>query len=341
MDTMVLCINESAFLGDFFPMNTRSQIFLGVGITIGVILLLVVGGIAGAWIYKELQPEPVTRPIVIHEHVDSRGAGAVILSVKPESPAAEAGLSQGDVILEVDGEEIDSANRLANLIHSYNPGEVITLTILRSGDDMEQELKVELGEDPEESEHAYLGVRYSYPPYPHMHLPLLEDHERFMIPFPGLPEVLEDYNELKDKLHFLPGCEGDEEEICGLVIADVIEDSPAEAAGVQVGDLILSVDGNVIESVEMFLDAIRSHKPGDELSLTIFRIDEDERADLEVTLGEHPEEKGIAYLGVVVPGFYRHLEFGKGPRFPWDDFRFHFDSFLEDMETFDHSSVWG
>ncbi len=55
-------------------------------------------------------------------------SGAVILTVVPGSPAAKAGLVQGDVIVNIDGTAITSSEDLQKLIQKSKPGQTVTIT---------------------------------------------------------------------------------------------------------------------------------------------------------------------------------------------------------------------
>ncbi len=70
----------------------------------------------------------------------SRGESAVI----PGSAAEKAGLREGDIVLEFDGEKITPQNSLTKLIMKYKPGDKVTLKILRGSKKMN--IKVILGE---------------------------------------------------------------------------------------------------------------------------------------------------------------------------------------------------
>jgi len=65
-------------------------------------------------------------------------------AVIADTPAAEAGLRGGDIILEVEGEKIDSKNPLADILNNYSPNDQIEFTILRDG--KKQKIEVVLGE---------------------------------------------------------------------------------------------------------------------------------------------------------------------------------------------------
>jgi putative serine protease PepD len=75
------------------------------------------------------------------------GRGALVGGVQDGQPAAEAGLAEGDVIVEIDGETISDAAGLTAAIRAQSPGDTVTVTYLRDGD--EQAVDVTLGELPD------------------------------------------------------------------------------------------------------------------------------------------------------------------------------------------------
>ncbi|MDX1621717.1 MAG: trypsin-like peptidase domain-containing protein [Nitriliruptorales bacterium] len=72
--------------------------------------------------------------------------GAVIEQVVEDSGAADAGLEEGDVIVALNGQEITDMTDLIVEIRSYEPGDTVTVTVLRGG--QEVTVDVELGERP-------------------------------------------------------------------------------------------------------------------------------------------------------------------------------------------------
>jgi serine protease Do len=65
-------------------------------------------------------------------------------AITPDSSAEKAGIKEGDIILELNGEKITENNPLSEIILKYNPGDEIVLKILRQEDELEK--KVILGE---------------------------------------------------------------------------------------------------------------------------------------------------------------------------------------------------
>jgi putative serine protease PepD len=59
--------------------------------------------------------------------------GALVASVQGQTPAASAGLKEGDVVTQVDGKSIDGADALSAAIRGHSPGDKIALTYLRNG----------------------------------------------------------------------------------------------------------------------------------------------------------------------------------------------------------------
>ncbi len=70
-------------------------------------------------------------------------AGALVVQVEPGSPADDAGLEQGDIVVALDGNPVASATDLVARVRSAQPGDVVTLTVSRN--DSTEEITVTLG----------------------------------------------------------------------------------------------------------------------------------------------------------------------------------------------------
>jgi S1-C subfamily serine protease len=264
--------------------------------------------------------------------------GVTIICVEPDSPADQAGLQIGDVIISVDDQELDWDDSLSDVIAAYEPGDTVSLKLGRPGDDEDTlEVTVELGEHPEKEGTAYLGVRYhSFSPFGIM---------RGEWPAPHWPPTEPFFPK---EFPFDP----DDEAVHGAVVHHVEEDSPAMAAGLQQGDLIMAVDDDPIEGPQGLAGAIAEYEPGDQVTLTVFQAGDTVEQEIKVVLAAHPEEEEKAYLGVTVSGYIYMHHFDNGqhheldlfvhPEVPFGELPFdfeiephHFELHFPD-EFFDH-----
>ena len=74
----------------------------------------------------------------------------------------------------------------------------------------------------------------------------------------------------------------------GVVIMDVLKDSPAENAGLQVDDVIIKFDGKYVRRPSDITRAMRSFEPGDRIKVEIER--DNDKMTLDVELGKKPEK---------------------------------------------------
>lgn len=106
--------------------------------------------------YVGVRYVPVTPALVKHFKLDVDHGAYVIGDVNSGpavvagSPAEKAGLKEADVILSVDGTDLDEGFNLQNAIATHQVGDVITLSVQRAGKTIE--LKVTLEEAPQETE---------------------------------------------------------------------------------------------------------------------------------------------------------------------------------------------
>lgn len=229
-----------------------------------------------------------TPPAVdVDELMKDSDNGVVVTRVNADSPAEEVGLQKGDVILMVGDREVNHVDDLRQALESYQEGDKVQVAV-RRGDELVMKT-VELGQGPNR---AYLGASVCCGGT------MLTAREGGL--FEGRAQA---------------------------VILDVVPDSPAEKAGLEMGDSILSLDGEEIAYDSDLGDLIEAHQPGDTLTLELSR--EGEVQELTVELGENPDSTGTAYLGVQyhmrpgmgfvgrghLPGFQFQVIPGEGGRF--------------------------
>jgi serine protease Do len=164
----------------------------------------------------------VTIQSVTRELADSFGLkkpqGALVAAVEPRSPADKAGIKTGDIILSVDGHDIENSIELPRVIGESRPGTQVKLKIWRQGET--KELAASLGEMPgEKVAQADTGGSKAKPSKLGVAVRPLTEEERGQIASDG-----------------------------GLLVEQA--DGPAARAGVQAGDVILAFNNQPVKSVD-------------------------------------------------------------------------------------------
>jgi serine protease Do len=96
--------------------------------------------------YVGVYLESLTPELATRLHLPAGTKGAVITRVMPNSPAAAAGLVQGDVIIKAADQPTPDAGTLVTLIHQQKVGEKVTLVVLHQG--QSKSITVTLGQAP-------------------------------------------------------------------------------------------------------------------------------------------------------------------------------------------------
>jgi S1-C subfamily serine protease len=228
-------------------------------------------------------------------------AGAMVIEVAPNSPAAQAGIQPGEIITEVDGQPLGDQN-LSEIIAAKTPGVTIYLTLQQPGQQARQ-VAVTLADNPNNPGAAYLGIRYQ----PHGPKDFGPGWD---MPFgPNFP---------------IPGGEGNVN-IQGLIIKDVQSSSPAAQAGLTRGDVITAINGQPVTSPGDLQEAVSASQIGATITLTLTDESGATRT-LIVTLAENPNQAGAPYMGVTSGGYF-HMR-GSGDD---NSFEKHFEWFNDNF----------
>ena len=75
----------------------------------------------------------------------------------------------------------------------------------------------------------------------------------------------------------------------GAVVYDVPAGGPADAAGLQRGDVITKVNGQAVDRQNQFVNLLYQYKPGDTIQVEVFRLGTNEVRTFDVTLGQREE----------------------------------------------------
>src|SRR5437764_6862476 len=145
--------------------------------------------------------------------------GALIAAVTANSPGAEAGLKQGDVVLSFNGTEITQLRDLPRAVSAMAPGSAATLTVWRNG--QKTELQAKVGEAPENPRVAAASGNGAQ-----------SDEDRAQAAGLHFGSMTAD---MRRELHL-------GRDITGVVITSVDDGSAADALGLTRGDVVLAIN---------------------------------------------------------------------------------------------------
>ena len=146
--------------------------------------------------------------------------GAVISRVQPGSPAEEAGLKTGDVVVQFNGENLRGSNDLRNRVGLLTIGTTVELAIVRDGN--EQDIRVTIGKPSQQT------------------VERVEDR-------PSLAGASFSNTDSDARAQ-------------GVLISSVERGSPAYQVGLRAGDIIVAVNREEISSVDEFTEAMEGNR---------------------------------------------------------------------------------
>ena len=192
---------------------------------------------------QELTPEMAKQFNMASAH------GVLIAQVTPDSPAAKAGLKVGDVITSINNDAVEDVNSFRFTVAGYSPGTKINLKVNREGKTID--VPVTLTEYNMEADSGQGGPEG--------------------VPGKGEKGALKGVSvealtpEIRQEMQ-LP-----DDTKSGVVITNLDDDSPAAAAGLQPGDLILQVNRRAVNTVAEFNSAVRAGASKDSTLLLVKR----------------------------------------------------------------------
>lgn len=203
------------------------------------------------------------------------GAGVRIDTVEEGSAAAKAGVKDGDIVVDFDGERVRSARQLTRLVQETPAGRAVKMTVRRGADrqtldvtpaareafawngrlgpELEREIErsVEQGlRDLPERIEPLLNFRFEGG------VPAIGARGRLGVQVEGLSDQLATYFGVKDG---------------GVLVAGVTADSPAAKAGMKAGDVITKVNGDAVKDPGDLVRALRDVRDDGVVTLDLVR----------------------------------------------------------------------
>jgi membrane-associated protease RseP (regulator of RpoE activity) len=348
-------------------MRGFGKLFLAVGPLAAVLVLLWMGGaidglaqspapephddLAEADVYFLGSPgESAYLGVSVEEETEHDEGGARVTRVVVGSPAGEAGLQGGDIVVGFDGETIRGPVGLTKKIHARKPGDRVVIVVLRDG--KRKKLEAELGD---RTDSWKVMAAPEIPEIADIYVPEL-DEEMVLRLEEGLAEREEVLAELEEKLQsrmlieeglaerekmlqLLHHCDEENDEDCfldtrrffvnwggkpvlgvqlvevtpelrqhlgadeetGVLVSKVLHGTPAERAGIHVGDLIVAVDGDEIENSADLRRALMD-KVGETFDVEVIRDGTSVRIEVTIPEPENDWPSGPRAHAMPAPG---------------------------------------
>jgi len=190
----------------------------------------------GQWKQSTWSPEAgnMTKRAILGVYAEGEPntQGVVITGLTSKSGAAAAGITEGDIIQTVDGKSTVVMGSIRGILSNHKPGDQVEVTYLRNG--QSNKVMVVLGES---TDWNWTNGRVERDPC----------------------QV------------FIGVYTSTNHDGTGVDVNGIISGTPAEASGVQRGDVIIEMDGIPVNTHNELLTERNKHKPGQEFTLTIMR----------------------------------------------------------------------
>ena len=227
-------ISQSGFnagLGFAVPSNIAKEV---------VSKLITDGVVVRGWLGVTVAPFEAVEDKELLKDIPEGTEGAFVVDVLEDGPADKGGIKANDVILSVDGQGIANSAELIRIISSLEPDNKVKCELLRNG--KKKAVTVALGVRPGTGNQGGNGI------------------------ITRKDKKSDAYKKLGIAVELFDQDQGDQ---AGVVIRYVKPDSLAEEFGVEVGDIVLEINGQKIEKVEDIESAIEDANTEDGILLTL------------------------------------------------------------------------
>jgi serine protease Do len=186
--------------------------------------------------------------------------GAEVTNVAADSPAAKAGIKEGDVVIEYDGTAVQGIEQLTRLVRETPVGHQVKIAVWRNGAAQTLTATVEARKGMAISSDGFPIVIPSLPSMPQIEIPRFQ--MTWQNPVLGIEgESLRSQEQLADFF-------GVKE---GVLVKLVRKNSAAEKAGVKAGDVVVKVDDYTVATPQEITRALRALGSKKTFTVTVVR----------------------------------------------------------------------
>ena len=183
--------------------------------------------------------------------------GVEITAVREGFPAAKAGIKQGDVILEFNGQHVEGGEQFVRMVQETPPGRKVTMQVWRNG--TTQSITATMGST--DQPFIIISPNAPFPPFP-PEPPMMPDTPHDMLSWRNTALGVETEGVNGQLAEFFGVKEG-------VLVRAVVKGSAADTAGLKAGDVITKIDGQAVSSPRSIAPFLR--KSGQNVAFTVMR----------------------------------------------------------------------
>jgi serine protease Do len=259
------------------------RIHLAIGTAVLAATLVVPGAFAQVTTVRPRHVEVVTGANAPYlgigvKDIDSESAkklnlkevrGVEITQVEENSPAAKAGIKEGDVVLEYNGQPVDGGEQLSRLVRETPIGRQVKVGVWRNGSMQTLTASVEA----HKNNMFFANGGAPFVP-PEINMP--DQFQGFRMPNMDMPGFGIGGN--SPMLGIVGEALGPQEQLAeffgvkdGVLVKSVTRNSPAEKAGIKAGDVIVKVDDEKVGTSREITTALRSARSKKAVTVMVVR----------------------------------------------------------------------
>ena len=172
--------------------------------------------------------------------------GALVAGVIKGDPAEKAGLKAGDVVVEFNGHPVRSDRDLVTIVGNTSVGKKAVLKVIRDGKSLSFDVRIAKRSDDKDEAAA-------------------DDEEGPSAKETGKARIGVQVQDITKDLAEKLGMD----DTAGALVAEVGDNTPAEHAGIERGDVILEVNRKPVENAAAFVKIVRATAPGKSVLLLV------------------------------------------------------------------------
>jgi serine protease Do len=197
--------------------------------------------------------------------------GVRVDDVNPDSPAQQAGIREGDLVVEFDGERVRSAMQLTRLVRETPEGRQVAVAVMRDGKRQALQATPEAGRAFAFDEDSFRELERGWRDLPRRFeaMPFMGSRGRLGVTVQSLTPDLEEYFGAKNG---------------GALVSSVAPGSAAADAGIKAGDVITSINGRQVSDADDLTRGLRDLTG----AVTIVLLRDRKELTLQATIARNP-----------------------------------------------------